>query len=165
VQFIGKLTVRWPAKAFTTIEILIVVVILGLLAAIVVVSFGDSHDDAQRIAVMNDVEILGNAARLYWVKTGQHLEDTSPGVVPDGWDSYIETRKWSRLTPIGGAWDVAKDSFGVKSALGVDFANGGGKDRDDAFMLEIDKTMDNGDLSSGRFRKLAPGRYYFILMQ
>ena len=153
------------AKAFTIVEILIVVVILGLLAAVVVVSFSDSREDTQRIAFINDVEILGNAARLYWVKTGQHLADTPPAVVPEGWDSYIETRKWSRLTPIGGAWDVAKDSFGVKSALGVDFVNGGGEDRDDTFMLEVDKTMDNGDLSTGRFRKLASGRYYFILME
>jgi prepilin-type N-terminal cleavage/methylation domain-containing protein len=152
-------------KGFTIIEILIVLVILGLLAAVVVISFGDSHKDAQQIAFISNVEIFGNAARVYWVKTGEHLEDSASGTVPAGWDSYIDARKWTQLTPIGGVWDVEKDSYGVQSALGVDFANGGGEDRDDAYMLDIDKTMDNGDLSTGRFRKIAPGRYYFILME
>ncbi len=129
-------------KGFTIIEILIVVVILGLLAAVVLTFFGDSRKDAQQVAFISDVRIFGNAARVYWVRTGEHLEDSASGALPAGWDSY-----------------------GVQSAFGVDFANGGGEDRDDAYMLEIDRTMDNGDLSTGRFRKIAPGRYYFILMQ
>jgi hypothetical protein len=71
---------------------------------------------------------------------------------------------WTRLTPLGGVWDVEQGSFGVTSALGVDFVNGGGEDRDDAYMLEIDRTCDDGDLATGQFRKIADGRYYYILV-
>ncbi len=156
---------RRCCKGFTIIEILIVVVLLGLLAAVVVISFGNNRKDAQQIAFINSVKVLANAAQVYWARTGEHLENAASGTVPAGWDSYIDARKWTQLTPIGGLWDVEKDSYGIQSAFGVDFANGGGEDRDDAYMLDIDKTMDNGDLSTGRFRKIAPGRYYFILMQ
>ncbi|MBN2582037.1 MAG: prepilin-type N-terminal cleavage/methylation domain-containing protein [Planctomycetes bacterium] len=149
---------------FTIIEILIVVVILGLLAAIVMTLFGDSREEARQIAFISDVEIFGNAARVYWVRTGEHVAAADAGVVPVGWESYIDHRKWQRTTPIGGAWDTELDTFGVKSALGVDFANGGGEDQDDTYMSEVDSRFDDGDLATGRFRRLAPGRYYFILM-
>ena len=42
--------------------------------------------------------------------------------------------------------------------------DGTGDTRDDAFMLEIDEQVDDGDLTAGLFRKLAADRYYFIVM-
>ncbi len=38
------------------------------------------------------------------------------------------------------------------------------RDSADTYMQEIDSAVDNGDLSSGFFRKLADERYYFVLL-
>jgi hypothetical protein len=60
---------------------------------------------------------------------------------------------------------MEKDSFGVVSALGVDFVNGAGADRDDTYMQTIDAACDDGNLATGRFRKFADGLYYYIIAE
>jgi prepilin-type N-terminal cleavage/methylation domain-containing protein len=152
------------ARAFTLVEILIVVLIVAILAAIVLPQFQAPREDARQIAFITDVQFFAEAAKLYRIREGEHLEDSASGAVPAGWETYIDTRKWTRLTPLGGVWDVELNSFGITSALGVDFANGDGEDRDDVYMLEVDKTCDDGNLATGQFRKIADGRYYYILM-
>ncbi len=56
-------------------------------------------------------------------------------------------------------------SYGLTSSLGVHFKNGTGDRKDDAYMQEIDAIIDDGDLASGSFRKLAPRRYYFVVAE
>ncbi len=57
------------------------------------------------------------------------------------------------------------DSYGLTSALGVHFKNGTGDRKDDAYMQVIDAIIDDGDLSTGVFRKLAGRRYYFVVAE
>jgi len=57
---------------------------------------------------------------------------------------------------------VALDSYGIKSGFGVDFENGGGADRDDGYMVQIDERFEDDDLTTGRFRKVAAQRYYWV---
>ncbi|MHC5024104.1 MAG: type II secretion system protein [Planctomycetota bacterium] len=157
----GRQRVR--STGFTLIEIMIVVALIAILAALVVPVIDTSTNEAQQIAFVADLRLFGDAAMRYHFDSGQWLEDSSTGVLPAGWASYIDEEKWTSLTPIGGAWDCELDSYGVKSALGVDFANGGGMDRDDAYMEQIDAIFDDGDLTTGQFRRIAAGRYYIVL--
>jgi prepilin-type N-terminal cleavage/methylation domain-containing protein len=149
-------------RGFTLIEILIVVVILGVLAAIVLPQFIGVTGDVERGTFVADIRIFVNAAERYRLDTGEYLEDSASGVCPAGLEDYIEEEKWERVTPIGGVWDAELDSFGIRSALGVHF-NGEGETRDDAYMLLIDDAFDDGDLNTGAFRKLADARYYFVI--
>jgi prepilin-type N-terminal cleavage/methylation domain-containing protein len=150
------------SKGFTLIEILIVVVILGVLAAIVLPQFIGVTGEVERGTFVADLRIFVNAAERYRLDTGEYLEDSASGECPAGLEVYIEEEKWETVTPIGGVWDAELDSFGIKSALGVHF-NGEGETRDDEYMLLIDDAFDNGDLATGAFRKIADGRYYFVL--
>ncbi|MBT8485301.1 MAG: type II secretion system protein [Phycisphaerales bacterium] len=146
---------------FTLIEILIVVVILGILAAIVLSLFGTSSQNAQRTAFATSGRILTDAAVRYRLDTRDYLEDAASGVLPIGFAPYIQETAWGE-TPIGGVWDTELNSFGVTAALGVHF-DGTGETRGDLYMLGLDDMMDDGDLTSGEFRKLAADRYYFVL--
>jgi len=92
------------------------------------------------------------------IETGDYLEDSGSGAVPTGWDAYISTAKWTGVTPIGGVWDVELDSFGIKAGLGVH-----GPDFTSQQMQDIEDNYDDGDLSTGKFRKIAADRYYFVL--
>ena len=55
-------------KAFTLIEILIVVVILGILAAIVIPQFTKASDDAQAGNVQTQLSTIRNMIELYRVR-------------------------------------------------------------------------------------------------
>lgn len=147
---------------FTLVEILVVVVILGILAAAVIPMFHGVRHEATISAFKSDVKTFAGAATVYYQSTGSYLEDSSSGEMPAGWEDYMDETRWVKPTPIGGVWDMERDSFGITSGLGVHFM---GEDaKDDAFMAEIDAPgFDNGDLASGVFRKLEAGRYYYVL--
>ena len=56
--------------AFTLIEILIVVILLGVLAAIVIPQFSETKAEAQANACKTNVNSLNTAAALYRLKEG-----------------------------------------------------------------------------------------------
>jgi general secretion pathway protein G len=56
------------SKAFTLVEILIVVVILGILAAIVIPQFTNASQDAQRGNIQTQVQSIRNQVELFRVK-------------------------------------------------------------------------------------------------
>jgi prepilin-type N-terminal cleavage/methylation domain-containing protein len=147
--------------AFTLIEVLIVVVLLGVLAAIVIANVSTTSDDAQRTAFVRSGRIFANAATRYWIENGDYLEGAASGVLPAGFEPYVMETAWGE-TPIGGVWDTERDSFGVRAAIGVHF-DGTGVTRDDAYMTTLDDMVDDGDLATGGFRKLDTDRYYFII--
>ncbi|MHC5082985.1 MAG: type II secretion system protein [Planctomycetota bacterium] len=147
---------------FTLVEILIVVVILGILATLVIPQFTGFSKEAELGTFVTDVRHFAAAAEYYRAKTGLYLEDSGSGSVPAGWETYIDTRKWTNVTPLGGVWDFELNSFGITSGFGVHF-DGSGATRDDAYMQEVDAAFDDGDLTSGFFQKLAADRYYYVI--
>lgn len=62
-------------KAFTLVEILIVVIILGILAAIVIPQFTEASNEARDSAVRSDLQTIRSQIELYKI---QHL-DQYPG--------------------------------------------------------------------------------------
>jgi len=65
---------------FTLVEILIVVIILGILAAIVIPQFTEASNDARVSAMVSDLQTVRSQIELYKV---QHL-DAHPGTAADG---------------------------------------------------------------------------------
>jgi len=155
---------QYGGKAFTLVEILIVVVILGILASIVILLVGTPQKESAQAAFITDLKSFSQSAILYHAKTGDFLEDASSGVLPAGFEDYVNPNSWTNPTPVGGVWDTEKDSYGIKSALGVHF-NGVSQTEDDAYMIDVDSQFDDGDLLTGAFRKIDTGRYYYIIKE
>ena len=154
---------RKSRSAFTLLEVLLVVLILGILAAVVIVLIDDVQDSTRQGAFIASLKIISNQAYVYYVETGEYLEDSSSGQLPRGFGDYISRAEWESPTPIGGVWDAenAGDFPGVVSAVGVHF--NGSDAKDDVFMAEIDAIMDDGNLSTGSFRKIGGGRFYYLV--
>ncbi|MEE9404132.1 MAG: type II secretion system protein [Algisphaera sp.] len=150
-------------SGFTLLEILIVVVILGILASIATVQMAGASSNARKTTFVTNMKVLRDAAILYNAQSNYLLPDAAPGTMPaEILPILVQHQKFERVTSVGGEWDVAHNTLGISSAVGVVFT-GVGTTRDDVFMAGVDRIIDDGDLASGNFRKLAPDAYYYIL--
>lgn len=86
---------RYGAKGFTLIEILVVVVILGILAALVVPRIMERPDEARVIAAKSDIRAIMSALKLYRLDNGIYpstdqglsalVVKPDTGVIPRNW--------------------------------------------------------------------------------
>lgn len=76
---------RQLKRAFTLIEILIVVVILGILAAVVVPQFTNAADDANDAAVRSQLQTLRGQIELYRAQQGG-----DPDFITNGWNELMD---------------------------------------------------------------------------
>ena len=74
---------------FTLIEILIVVVILGILAAIVIPQFTDAAGEANRANLQSQLQTIRSQIELYNVQNPQDAYDENE-VLPDFWVKLVE---------------------------------------------------------------------------
>ena len=124
-------------RGFTLIEVLVVVVILGVLAALVVPRIMDRPDEAKRVAAKADVGAIVQALKLYRLDNGFYptteqglgalIARPSTPPAPGNWKQggYLE-----RLPKDPWGTDYQYLAPGVKGeidvfSLGVDKARGG----------------------------------------
>ena len=89
---------RSRANGFTLVEILIVVIILGILAAIVVPQFTSAAADTRRAALADTARAVRQAFTLYEVQHG----GLPPDILDDGW-SQLTTATDATGNPAGTA--------------------------------------------------------------
>ncbi|MCG8512409.1 MAG: type II secretion system GspH family protein [Rhodospirillales bacterium] len=151
---------RQSRPGFTLVEILIVVVILGILAAIIIPQFANATQATKQSAFISDLNTFTRAISHY-TAINDPPADGSSGTLPAELEPFINKDKFEAGTPLGGVWDTEFNDNGVGSAVGVHFNDG--SNPGDAYMTEIDLMADNGNLTSGGFRKLADDRFYNVL--
>ena len=80
---------RSARRGFTLIEILIVVIILGILAAIVIPQFSNASQDARKANMRNQLQTMRGTIGLYRV---EH-RDIPPKLISVGWDVVTDRTK------------------------------------------------------------------------
>ena len=84
-------------NAFTLVEILIVVVILGILAAITTPQFAAATDDSRKATTGHELKKLRRAIEVYQVRNGNALPNVLAG---DGtWGEIIQTGEYLSAPP------------------------------------------------------------------
>jgi prepilin-type N-terminal cleavage/methylation domain-containing protein len=110
-------THRTVRSAFTLIEILIVVVILGILAAIVIPQFTDASQEASESSVKSTMQTVRSQIELYRVKHG--------GVLPADLDALVDEEYLQAIptAPEGYAFEYAAGELTVTCPDGIDCAD------------------------------------------
>lgn len=142
---------------------MVVVVIIGLLAALAIPAFQRNQRATQNARVINDYRVFVQAFEIFNTQNGAWPPNVGSGVVPPGMSGNFKEDTWKAAkTTIGGRWnwDLNKSDF----SAGVTIA---GYTITDEQATEIDKKIDDGDLSTGALRKTAggPNRLTYILAE
>jgi general secretion pathway protein G len=95
-------------RGFTLVEILIVVIILGILAAIVIPQFTNASQDARRSSMTSQLQTLRSQIELYKL---QHRDKLPGGDAAGAWS---QTEFWRHLTS-------KTDADGVATTLATGF--------------------------------------------
>jgi len=114
---------RRPKKAFTLVEIMIVVAIIAVLAAIAVPGFLRARKRSQASRVLNDLRLIDNACDMYAIETNKKTND--PINVAD-WTNYL--KKGSNLYVTGK--DILGNTYGPQTV--DDITVGAGRDQNRA---------------------------------
>ena len=77
-------------SGFTLVEILIVVVILGILAAIVIPQFTDASTEAKEARLLSDLQSMRSQIELYKIQHNDELPGSGTASFPDAMTKYTD---------------------------------------------------------------------------
>jgi prepilin-type N-terminal cleavage/methylation domain-containing protein len=154
-------SVKRRTAAFTLVEIMIVVAIIALLAAIALPSFLRARQQAQNTKFISALRVATDAIQMFAMEHHRYPADVNRGIIPPRMATYLDQSvNWTGRTPLGGQWDWDFNVFGVRAAICLVDPSATIEQ-----LLEVDRRYDDGNLQTGRFREIAPGRYGDIIEQ
>ena len=132
-------TAQRVARGFTLIELMVVLVIIGVLAALIVPNVLDRTDDARATAARTDINNLVSALKLYKLDNQRYpsaehgldalVKKPGGGTVPPNWRPYLDKlpadpwgRPYQYIFP-GVKGEVDVFSLGAEGQAGGDGKN------------------------------------------
>ncbi len=149
---------RFTQKGFTLLELLVVVVIIGIIAAIAIPQYSSFRNSSFAASAASDLKGFRLAFESYAAENGDFPNDSHIVLPPGtGIDNLIDNTHWLATTPVGGNYNwEGPDGYPYAGVAIL------GATADSSTMAKLDAMLDDGNLASGSFRITPNGRHTYI---
>ena len=143
-MFARKSLPKKSRAGFSLIEIIVIVTIIGLLAAIALPVYGKLQRKSVNTLMTNELRIASGALEFYVFENGVWPPDGAGGW-PTELTGYLPPPdRWNKPSPVGGRWSWALDTDGTAASLRI---NNFTANTDQ--INELDYMMDDGSTTTG----------------
>ncbi|OQA03994.1 MAG: Type II secretion system protein G precursor [bacterium ADurb.Bin400] len=87
-------------KAFTLIELVIILAIVGVLAAVILTNYSSAKNRSRYAKASADMEQISKAVRMFATERARYPSDVGPNAAPPQFSEYFQG--WVAKTPCGG---------------------------------------------------------------
>lgn len=148
---------------FSLIELLVVIVVIGILAAVVVPNTIMAGDSARVAATAQDLRSIEKALEAYRNKTGAWPRNVGAAIMPpEIAPSFKKSDPFAKVVPTGGVYDYDGATRSRGPRIVVRSTSGNRIGSDDT-IRQIDAEIDDGDISTGRLRKAGNRIEYYLI--
>ncbi len=149
-------------RAFTIVEIIVVVVVIGILAAVAIPRFVGAREDSAVAAAAEDLKAIELAVDMYYAKHAAYPPDVNRTQQVSQLTPYFKAdNPFAKPCPIGGVYDWEGPPSWSPPQVAI--RKNGTNVYSDADALALDRHFDDGDLTTGRFRQDGSQRLTFYL--
>lgn len=155
------------ARGFSLVEMIIVIAVLAILAALVIPEYQHIEGSAEATAAGASMEAIAKAVQHYQAIHGEWPEDKNRRVLPPELSEYLPTNEFESA-PLGGVWDY-------EDWRGRGYSVGGGDigiaisivEGDPDLYEAVDREIDDGNLSTGvvQYYSGSPRLVYIVMLE
>ncbi len=153
-------------RAFTLVEVMVVVVIIGFLAAAGLPGYRHLTMRSKVTAVENDLRQFSTAIQTYALQSGHWPADGNAQEMPPELANALPSN-FILKTPIGGVYkwnyDVPADGVAAKAAIVIQTVAGNSVSDDQELFEMVDRQMDDGNLETGNIQLGSTNSLVFII--
>jgi type II secretory pathway pseudopilin PulG len=148
-------------SAFTLVEIIVIVIVIGILAAIAAPKFVGAQVDTELASTAEDLRAIEYAVSMYYAKHGSYPRDVNRSQAVSVLGEFFKTENpFQKIAPIGGVYDYEGPPNWSPVQISIRSERRGSHSQERA--QQLDEYMDNGDLSTGSVRRKGSRTYYII---